>query len=232
MWDYAFPGYGKDDISVTVATPGVINSLDEKVLISVDLQGATEVSAGADHYAVISLNGTIIGETVWDGISRETVSLEVDSSLLNDGDNTFTITGIQTNGVPYNIFYLNEIDISYPRIYQAIDNQLAAANNTGKTMITIGGYTDASIYVFDIKNPINPKIITQTIIAADAGNPDHFQVSFNANANQTMFLGVTLDNAQPATLVADQASMLKTRYNWGDYLVITSGEMVSAAQAW
>jgi uncharacterized repeat protein (TIGR01451 family) len=231
MWDYAFPGYGKDDITVSVATPGAINSVDEKILISVGLQGATDVTAEADHHAMISLNGAIIGETIWDGLSSENVSFEVDSSVLNGGDNTVTITGIKEDGVLYNIFYLNEIEIAYPRSYYVIDNQLAAVNDTGNTTLAISGFTDANIFVFDISNPDQPKIISRTSIEADEDNLDHFRVNFKASTGQVKFFAVTLDNARSTTLVADQPSILKTRYNWGDYLVITSDEMVSAAQS-
>ncbi|MES1211375.1 MAG: hypothetical protein ABUL63_03470, partial [Acidobacteriota bacterium] len=92
--------------------------------LTVHLQGATASGVPAEHHAAIRLNGTPVGEASWQGITPYDVKLAVDGALLREGSNTVEVTEILDSGVPYSIAYVDSIDVSYPRRYQASGSSL------------------------------------------------------------------------------------------------------------
>ena len=239
MWDYVFPGYGRDQVSLSVFTPGVMDA--DTATLTVALQGGSEAFVGNDHHAVISVNGVLVGDTRWDGTTASIASFPVDTEILNSGENSVEISGVKESGVPYNIFYINYLTIEYPRHYTAADNYLAAENSKYDTLV-VDGFTDPDIRVFDIANPLYPKYLSGVDIEAAENNAAEYQVSFKAGnqagyqaslrtVNQAgRYLVLTPDAIKSCTLVADQPSSLSDTSSLGNYLVITSGDLASAAQ--
>jgi len=236
MWDYIFPGYGRDQVSVSVSTPGIVDN--DTATLTVALQGASEAFNGNDHHAIISVNGVEVGETRWDGITAATISCQVNTEILNDGENTVVITGKQDPGVPYDLFYLNYVTIAYPRQYTALDNHLAAESN-GYDTVVIDGFTDPDIRVFDIADPLLPKLVWGAEIKKDEDNAAEYQVGFRADNQegrsragnqQGRYLAVTPAAIKSCTLVADHPSSLSKKSSRANYLIITSCDLMDAAQ--
>lgn len=227
FWDYIYPGI-KDTKIVTIPTHGIVD--DNEATLTVTLQGASNASALLDHHVVIRLNGTVVKESQWGGINENSISVSDDiSGLLNDGDNTVEITGIKDSGVPYTIFYVNHVRIDYSRQYTAVDNQVIAENN-GFRVITINGFTSSDINVFDISDPLNPIVLSNLLIQADAAAAGHYQVSFKTRKPDERYLAVASDEIPSWMMMADQPSTLSDHSNQADYVVITAGYMKDAAQ--
>jgi len=227
MWDFVMPGFGYDQVFVTISTSGIVDV--DTATLTVALQGASDAFDGNDHHAVIRVNGVEVGEARWDGFDSTLISVPVAPAILNDGDNQVEVAGIQAAGVPYDIFYLNNLQIVYPRSYTSVDNQLTAENNGYQTM-RMDGFTDADIRVFDITDARRPLSLAKTVIEASETGGGDLQVRFNAGTVFRRYLAITPERVKPCTLIADQPSYLKKRFNLGDYLIITSSDMVVAAQ--
>ena len=228
MWDFVFPGYnGYDQRTIPVSTPGVAGT--GNATLTVALQGATDAFEGDDHHAVLRINGMEVGEAVWDGLNAAFISAPVPASLLNDGENLVEIAGIKNPKVEYNYFYINNLQIVYPKSYTAVENHLAA-ENTGYRTIRMNGFTDPDIRVFDITNPARPAVLSGVAIEPSKNGNGDYQVSFQAGAVLRQYLALTPEKIKPCILIADQASNLKKPFNLGDYVIITSGDMVAAAQ--
>jgi len=235
MWDYVFPEYGRNQVSLSVFTPGVVAA--DAAMLTVALQGGSEAFVGNDHHAIISVNGFVVGDTQWDGITASIASFPVDAGILKDGVNSVEISGIKESGVPYDIFYVNYLTVEYSRHYTADDNHLAAENNGYDTMV-IDGFTDPDIFVFDITDPLRPKLLSGAEIEIAENNAGEYQVRFQTvtragrkTVNQSgRYLVVAMEAIKPCELVADQPSSLSSRSNRGNYLIITSSDLAAAAQ--
>ncbi|MFZ2631257.1 MAG: C25 family cysteine peptidase [Desulfosalsimonadaceae bacterium] len=228
MWDYVFPEYGPNQMSLPISTPGFVN--EDTATLTVALQGASEAFSGDDHHAVISVNGLVVGDVRLDGLNASSVSFQVNTDILQNGENNVEISGIKESGVPYDIFYINYITIEYPRYYTAVDNYLTADGN-GYGTLNIDGFTDPDIRVFDITDPLRPKLLSRIDIQPVPTSPSEYQASFRTGVQSSgRFLAVGPDAVKSCVLVADLPSLLSNRANLGDYLIITSGDMVDVAQ--
>ncbi len=191
--------------------------------LSIMLHGATET----DHHVVAILNGVEVGEAFWSGTRPYTMMISLDSTLLTQHDNTLEVAGILDTGVPYSVFLVDSIDLSYERFYWALNDTLFCTGQKND-VITIDGFTTKNICVFDLTWPENPIIVNAITVNQ---TPNGYQVNFVPTAPETPYLVTKLDSAEvPASFTADKPSHLKQRWNGTDYLIITIPELQNAAR--
>ncbi|UCH92630.1 MAG: hypothetical protein JSV88_20360 [Candidatus Aminicenantes bacterium] len=210
MWDYIVAGSGGKFFNFYAPGAAAAGTAS----LTVRLQGATDTTPNPDHHVKVSLNGTQIGESWWDGRNSHQFTVSFNQSLITDGQNTVEIAGILENGVPYSIFYVNSFDLDYTRHYRAVNNKLFCRGD-GNPVITIEGFTDSNINVFDVTEPVRPKRVTGTTI--DLSN----RVSFIPASPENLYLAVSHYGVKaPAAVFANKASDLKKNGNMADYVVI------------
>jgi hypothetical protein len=234
LWDYIVAGNSTlGNKTFTIKASGVAVSTDSAKL-TVHLKGGTDTSANPDHHVVVSLNGTTLvpsvpGNDRWDGINALDLELPFSQSLLNEGDNTVRVTGLLDTGAPYSVFYVDSFDLNYHRYYKASNNRLFAKGD-GNQVVTIDGFTNHDIFVFDISNPKKPKLINA--ITVDSPGLDNYRVSFIPGHPESLYLALTLDGlSSPVSVITDKSSTLKDRHNTANYLIIAPEELIDASQA-
>ncbi|NOZ20401.1 MAG: hypothetical protein GXP25_04850 [Planctomycetes bacterium] len=226
FWDFCMADApGMETRSFTFRTDGLAPG---PAALKVYLQGAVDTEANPDHHAVIRLNGTTLGEVQWDGIGARTASVTVDPSLLNDGENTLEIQALLDAGVPYSIFYIDSIDVSYQRRYAAVNDALLCRGD-GNKVITISGFSSPSIYVFELNDkPKDVKWVKNVMIDLVAGS---HRVSFKPRTPQTLYMAWTPQAAvSPVSIVPDKPSDIKHAKPGADYVIITPSELRDAVQ--
>jgi hypothetical protein len=195
--------------------------------LSVNVHALSDIGAGFDNHAVVTLNGTQIGDFLWDGLSAFSYDLHFDQSLLNDGDNSIEVTGILETGIPYSIFYIDSFDLEYRRNYHATDDTLHAPGEDNP-VISIGGFSDLNIRVLDVTDPYLPKYITAINLEYGAQGS---RVSFDSPGPDAQFLALTKDRSKtPASINTNSPSGLARSSNSFDYLVIAPGDWSGVAQ--
>ncbi len=225
FWDFVLGGVGgMDNKPFTLRADGAAST--GTATLSVQLHGATETEAALDHHAVVRVNGTVVGEDRWNGTTARTLNISFNQGLLVDGTNTVEVQGLLDGDAPYSVFYVDSLDLTYQRQYRAVGNQLLA--RAGGGVVTIGGFTDPKISVFDLADPRQPRFLTATTIdQADGG----YRVSFNA-AGEGPYLAVALSAVRaPNSFRADAAADLRDNRAGADYLVIAPAALQDAAQA-
>jgi hypothetical protein len=206
-WDYVIGG-DPDAGARTFNLPISGLSTNGAVTVSVKLLGQSTTSQ-----AEFLLNGQNIGARSL-GIENKTVSLPVSTGVLKEGANTLEIRGLSDS-----MFFIEAIDISYQRYYRAEGDSLTFP--AGRTAVTITGFSDSGIRVFDITDPINPKAVNVTITDTSVG----FTPS---SAGQ--FIAVSGSGVKGAAGVAGYNGTSNILSGSGaDYLVITSEELKAAA---
>jgi hypothetical protein len=220
FWDYV--NAGSDARSFPVQVPGVAGT--EKATLSVSLQGATDVVAGDDHHAVISLNGREVGEASWDGIKAHTLTVSFDASMLQDGDNTISVSGMLDNGAPYSIFYVDSFDLRYQRLFKAVNNVLICRGD-GNSVITVSGLTEPQVMVLDVSRPDRPR---QALgVAPDFSG----RLTFVPKAADCDYLVIGLNAAlRPESVLGDEPADLKGPAHQAEYIVIAPEEFQATAK--
>ena len=78
------------------------------------LQGASDAESVVDHHIEVLVNGTFVGETVWDGKLPHRFEAEVAASRFHEGTNDLTVRNAGDTGV-YSLVFLDRFRVEYPQ---------------------------------------------------------------------------------------------------------------------
>ena len=219
MWTFVVSGAPGSDVPFTIQD--VDNTAGAGVAqVMVRLHSGNTLPAAVDHHAKIKINGTEIGEGFWDGIRSKILTFAFDAALFNEGTNSLTVTGVPDSGfTPPSVIYLDAFDVTYPRYYRATNSKLAVSGD-GNTVISIRGFDDPAVYVFDIADSFK----TRRVTAIKVDNPDgKNRISFSPKTGMTKYLALNLSSAQALTqaeLQVDTPANLKSTSIASEYLLI------------
>ena len=224
FWLWDFISAGQAGKTFTFQAHGAAASGTASLAIL--LKGATDTSANPDHHVTIKLNGTQIGESQWNGTKSHTFEMSFNQSLLVDGENTVEVAGILDSGVSYSIFYLDSFDLTYQRHYRAVNDRLVCRGE-GNPVVTVEGFSDSNIMVFEVTDPVQPVLVTGTTIDLSST----YRVSFTPSSPESVYLALSPYGLQsPVSVTAAQSPSLKQKQNRADYVIIVPGELADAVQ--
>ena len=222
FWDYIIGGLPGYDSKVYNFEFDAVADTSQNSKLTVNLQGATNT----DHHAVVFLNGEKIGESKWYGLQRHVFDISFSQEALKDGGELM-VTGVLDPDVPFSIFYVDSFDFEYHKLYEARDNNLLCFGDANP-VVTINGFTNPNIVALNLSDPKKPLIHKAVTISGSAGN---HQISFIPQSPDAKYLATTLDALKKVDNArADIPSNLKNRYNYADYLVITTDELFVSAK--
>ncbi|MFT5175125.1 MAG: hypothetical protein ACI8W7_003314 [Gammaproteobacteria bacterium] len=235
MWDFRFGGIdlpwcGADAgascyiENYAIASPGVTAGT---ATLKVRVHGASQTPSATDHNVTVTVNDVVVGELSFDGPVAAIGQFELDTSLLLDGEHEIGISAAPS-AEGLSAIYINDFELSYPRKYEASENQLSA-DSAGHRVITFSGFSSDSIKVFDVSNPRRPRILKNTRIeASDDGTS--YSASLRARGKSSPLIALDPRTAlSPASLTADRPSRLRTRRNAADWLLITTSDLINSA---
>ncbi len=223
VWDYLLAGnQSLANKSFILRTDGAIPGGTVTLTVNL-LGGANALGPDADHHVTISLNGTAVGQGIWDGTEQATFSFPVDPALLRDGDNQVTLDAALAPGVPFSFFWLDSLEMAYSRRYRAVDNELVFTG-AGNRVVTVNGFTTGNIRVLDISDPYRPIVVQGLNIQADGSG---FRVSFRPSSSSATYLATAVSRVP--SIAAHNFTGLAGAKNEADYLIIAPDELVDAA---
>ncbi len=203
-----------------------VDTDSEEAVLAVSLQGASSTDNDNEHQLSVMVNGTGIGTYSFAGLLSATAQFSFDASLLSDGNNTVSITADLGDGIPYSIVYINEFDLSYHRHYKA-EADTVVIPGLADEVVTVGGFTEPEIVIFDITQSETPKKIKSVSNEQGAGN---YCISFKTVSGHT-YLALAESGIQtPLYVDRFRGSLLKNKFNAYDYIIIAPEEMASAAE--
>ena len=229
-WHWGFisagnPSSGRHAFTLKVA--GLADTPVEASL-TVYLIGATDLGGQSvrDHHVRVRVNGYLIGEGRFDGIGAFTETYSFDQSILREGDNNVELEGVLDTGASFSIFYIDAFDLTYAKTFYAEATPFVFRPD-GERVLSIAGFSEPDIMLFDITNPRRPKIVTGVEILPDG---ETFTLHFKPRSAESTFVAVTASGvAAPDLIWADRPSNLRARGNGADYVVIAPAELEAAA---
>lgn len=204
--------------------------------VAVELRGAGEFTNPVsipDHHAEVWVNGVVVGSGQFNGTDHYRLEAQfnlgvVGAPVLSPQGNIIEVRGVLDSGVPRSTFYVRNIELTYLRSYQAINNALAFGTGNYPA-VTVEGFTGSDVTVLDISDARRPVTVAVTVEAAPVGG---YRVAVAAQSAQNAYHATTLSAAKsPKEVVVDSVSTLKDTKNAADYLVIAPDSLQGGAEA-
>jgi hypothetical protein len=152
-----------------------------------------------------------------------------DQSLLQPGSNQLAVAALLDAGVPYSIVYLQSFDLAYQHNYVAENDTLGCRGNGSNTAITVTGFSQPDVQVFDVTATGTPWVVAAAVAPDGAGG---YQASFTVPAPGDQFCVARLSAAPPpAALGLWTWAGLRSPTNGADWLVIAPASLASGAQS-
>jgi uncharacterized repeat protein (TIGR01451 family) len=207
------------DQTVTVSNHASNSALP--VTADIALQGATD---GQAHRVSVTFNGASIGEMDFSGLVLATKTFPIDSSLLQEGANTFTLTALEGDN---DVSLVQSIALHYPHTFTADQNWLEATVNAGAP-VHIGGFTSTQIHVVDITDPRAVVVLNGTVKLEGSTYGVSFTTHTGAPAGHTLLAFTDDQIAEPAALTYHAADTLAAQPQRGDLLYISHPDFVAS----
>jgi parallel beta-helix repeat protein len=187
-------------------------SAAEQPILEVTLQGVTQ----ALHNVVVQLNGSIIGSMTFNGLANVTNRFALAASQLSEGVNSLIL---RTSGAPTDVSLVDSTRLTYSHRYIADNDSLRCVTKGGQ-LLTISGFSNKDIRIFDISNPAATQELFGTIEEQNHNYSVSIQVPGEA---QRTLLAVSDENIRKAeSMSLNIPSNLHEKDNVGQFVIITS----------
>lgn len=192
--------------------------------IEISLHGGTDTKVAGEHRASVAVNGTVVGETQWQGIAPRQETFAVPAGVLLETGNQVEITGTVGGGAPYSIFYVDGFRIGYPRQFKASGDQLAF---TADSPVTATGFSNSAVRLLDVTDPLRPLWITGAAVAPQAGS---YGVSFHPSAGARYFAAGPAALKTPVAARAWTPIDLRATDHRADVLIVVPAGLKAPAE--
>jgi len=175
------------------------------------------------HDLRVYINDQSVFHQQSDQSSHFQLNFEVSTDLLKSNANTLTITSDLSPNEWLDMLYINKLSVRYPK-------QLEAKNDTAKLTpqtninLSISGFVDPDIHIYDISNPNSPTKLTDTLTySVDQRYTVRFYNQFSTRLYVCTNSVITIPEIQ--TTHQDQ---LTSQSNCADYIIIVPDDLMPA----
>jgi len=139
------PVLAQQPVDQSLNLPHVDSSSREPATLTVALQGVTTFS----HVITVQLNGSDVGQLVFEGQTWKEIGISLPHSSLREGQNQVTLV---TQGGPYDVSLADYVRLTYQHTLTADDDALRFTASA-QQRATIWGFSNESIEIFDVTDP-------------------------------------------------------------------------------
>jgi hypothetical protein len=190
-----------------------------KSTMELRLQGLTQTS----HQVSVTLNGEPLEPMTGNGYDSMFKEYSVPISYFREGSNTLQLADGSGSFVMF-----DSMEIKYFRFYQAQNNQLSFYTTLGRPS-TVNGFTSPNIRVFNVTNPLEPKLVTNLEVVANGSN---YGVAILAGPDKKFIAVEDTGVLSAASVVQNSPSTLATPSHTADLIIISHGNFITQANAW
>lgn len=177
------------------------------------------------HHARMILNGVTAGSADWYGTDEVTPVVSITNFVA--GTNILTVEGYyQVGDLVGARSYIDSYEVSYDRLYRAVENRLLCVAGTNLA-VSIGGFSSPLIQVLDVTEPACPVLLDGVMIDSPAGG--EWRVSFTPESATNRYLA-TASLQDPVWVTGRPWTYLGDTTNRADYVVIAPAAFLAGAQ--
>lgn len=172
-----------------------------------------------DHHLIVSLNGHLLADRLWEGIKSETIVGHFPENTLREDTNTIVLFAPGDTGAAGEAIYIDWIDLEYDSNLALNGNQLhfshAASSVLNDNLSVLNASEDA--LVFDVTEPDRPMLL-QNVDYSDES------VTFLGQGVGRQYVALEPDDAQylPTTVAPQWDRTLRSPDNTADYIAIVA----------
>lgn len=217
FWGQKIPAGSKQVYTLNISN---IASTSQKAAVRVYIHGRTDDIAEPDHRTEVTLNGTSLGDVVWDGQKPIIHSFDISQSLLK-GENTITFEEAANPGVVVDSVYVNWVELDYYKNFAAEGDRLKfRARGTGTHTFSISNFSHPAIMVFDVSNPQRVRRLNNPAVTLSG---DKYTLKFSDDiSGEAEYLAIAIPTTKTIPFIFQTTPLtLKSKDNGADYLIIT-----------
>lgn len=207
-----FPGFESGTFAANVPAPGTGGAT-----LAVQIYGFSPVQS-----ASLKVNGSAIGEVVWEGTGPRTATASVPAGLLLDGNNQIEIVAL-TGAFG---FWFDSFDLNYSHRYRAVSDRLTFRAQADSA-VALSGFQSSAIAVYDVAQPLAPRRLSG--LAAQPQPDGSWGISFFAPSSGP-FVALTPSALGGAAVRANAPADLRNPSRGAEYLVITPDALNGESQ--
>jgi hypothetical protein len=216
------PVIAAEPVDQTLTLSNLDSGASGRALVDIALQGVTN----SRHRVWAYVNGTFVGELLFDGQSQGQGRFPLAMSQLREGSNVLRFVA---QGGPGDVSLVDYTRISYWHKFMADDNRLQLTVSGGQ-QTTVSGFTNPAIRVFDVTNPEAAEELVVRVepdVEPDRGG---FSATFaSARSGERRLLAITDDGSErPARINANRPSSLRAVNHTADLVIITRRDFFPA----
>jgi len=190
------------------------------ISLDVALQGVTDAQ---EHAVTVQFNGATFGEMDFLGMTLAQQSFPVESSLLQNGTNTVTLTALNGDN---DVSLVQSIALHYAHTYAADADWLRATASAGSEL-HLTGFTNPQIRVFDITDPLNISELAAKISPESDAYSAALALSTGGPAVRTLLAFANDAISAPVSLAPHVPSFLGDQRAGADAVIITHPDFVA-----
>ncbi len=218
------PTYNSADISLDLKQ---VDSAGGPATIALEIHGLGDPTVAAAYHVTALVNGNNAGELQLAGSGPLKGSLVIDASRLQEGLNTLHLEAVLDQGLSSSWWFLNSIDVTYPRLFRASSNEARVRAGTRQQVVTVDGFTTPDIVVFDVTEPTNPVWIRALNVQ---GTGSAYSVSFARTGRSSDYYLVGGERVRNVSLQQLVDAGLKGRTAGAEHVVIAPYDLLEAGQ--
>jgi hypothetical protein len=224
FWEYLSDITGTYTTSLSSVAPSVTQPLSATVRAEV-VAYTHNSNASPDHHTRFELNGVLLDDSYWDGISCFSLNSSISQSNLIEGENKLVFTPFDDGATLVPQFFFDWFEIEYHRLFNAVQDQINFTGNEGGTWkYEVGGFSDTSgLQILEITDSLNPKMITNPAI-----NGNTVSISLTHEENAAFFMASDNGIQSPQLIEYYQPPDLSSPSNAYDYLFITHSDFITS----
>ena len=191
--------------------------------ISLDLalQGATDAQ---EHRVTVQFNGATLGEMDFLGLALAQQSFPVEPSLLQNGNNTVTLTALNGDN---DVSLVQSIALHYAHTYSADADWLRATAFAGSEL-HLTGFTNPQIRVFDVTDPLNISELAARISPESGAYSAALALSSRGPAVRTILAFASDAISTPVSLAPHTPTFLDDNRTGADVVIITHPDFAAS----
>jgi len=119
--------------------------------LRVRLHSTTRDPASPDHHVTVQINGEQVAEAFFEERQELLLDVPFSSALLSDGQNKFELHLVPDTGAQVNQIYLDWLEVSYPRGFAALSDELvfrSPVTTPGQTEFSLFNFRDSTTVIF------------------------------------------------------------------------------------
>jgi hypothetical protein len=206
--------------NLTLNVPSVDATSANSAKIDIRVQGLTNTP----HLITVLLNGQQIGTINGTGYSSMNLVYNIPPQLLLSGNNVVRLSTAVNND--YCLF--DKVSISYPKKYVSANDRLNFSVPSYKS-VKIEGFSTPNVRLFDITNPENPTVITNSTVRPNGGT---FDLAVPSNRTRMMYAITNESFLSPASVVANTPSNLNSVSKQANLVIVSHSSLLAQAGDW